>query len=139
MRKKEVDEKFKKFTIADLIAKSKTVSEAHEPDLCSIISESTMLIEESSNVDTAELAELPRRTSSKQCKASLQEYKELFLLAPKIIDRQPLFISRELRDKVDEVVRRLGERKMSVSGFIENLVLHHLDSYQEDIERWKRF
>ena len=71
---RKIDEKFKKFTVADLIAKSKIVSEAHEPNLSSIISESTMLIEESSNIDaaeSAESAELARRISSKQCKASL--------------------------------------------------------------------
>ncbi len=80
----------------------------------------------------------PHRTSSRQRRASLDEYREMFMTVPKIIDRQPVFVSREVRDRIDSVVRRLGERKMSVSGFLENLARHHLDMYADDLEQWKR-
>ena len=80
----------------------------------------------------------PHRTSSRQRRASLDEYREMFMTVPKIIDRQPVFVSREVRDRIDSVVRRLGERKMSVSGFLENLARHHLDLYADDLEQWKR-
>jgi len=80
----------------------------------------------------------PHRTSTRQRKASFDEYREVFLQAPKIIDRQPVFVSRETRDRIDDIVRKLGERKMSVSGFLENLARHHLETYREDIEQWKR-
>jgi hypothetical protein len=62
----------------------------------------------------------------------------MFMAVPKIIDRQPVFVSREVRDRIDSVVRRLGERKMSVSGFLENLARHHLDLYADELEQWKR-
>ena len=86
-----------------------------------------------------EQSEPPRRASSKQRKASLDEYREQFLRTPKISDRQPVFVSRAIRDSLDDVVRRLGERKMSVSGFLENLARHHLELYREDIEQWRKF
>lgn len=79
-----------------------------------------------------------KRTSSKQRKADLEEYKEQFLRTPKIVDRQPVFVSREVRDLLYDIVRRMGERRMSVSGFLENLSRHHLDSYAEELERWRR-
>lgn len=79
-----------------------------------------------------------RRTTSKQRKASLDEYREQFLRTPKITDRQPVFVSRATRDSLDDVVRRLGERKMSVSGFLENLARHHLEFYRQDIEQWRK-
>lgn len=85
-----------------------------------------------------EQSEPIRRVSSKQRKASLNEYREQFLRTPKITDRQPVFISRSTRDSIDDVVRRLGERKMSVSGFLENLARHHLELYREDIEQWRK-
>jgi hypothetical protein len=68
----------------------------------------------------------------------LEDYRETFLIAPRITDRQPVFVSREVRDRIDSVVRRLGERKMSVSGFLENLAHHHLDLYIDDLEQWRR-
>ncbi len=67
----------------------------------------------------------PKRTGSKQRKESLEQYREAFLQVPKLVDRKPVFVSLETRDKLDEIVRRLGGRKMSVSGFIENLARHH--------------
>ena len=85
-----------------------------------------------------ESTEPTRRTSSKQRKASLDEYREQFLRTPKITDRQPVFISRTTRDCIDDIVRRLGERRMSVSGFLENLANHHLELYAEEVEQWKR-
>ena len=85
-----------------------------------------------------ESAEPIRRTSSKQRKASLDEYREQFLKVPKITDRQPVFVSRATRDRIDDIVRKLGERRMSVSGFLENLANHHLETYREEVEQWKR-
>lgn len=79
-----------------------------------------------------------RRVSAKQRKVSLEEYREQFMTTPKITDRQPVFVSRTTRDRIDEIVRRFGERKMSVSGFLENIARHHLTLYNEDVEQWKR-
>lgn len=89
----------------------------------------------------SELPTIPtvsKRTSGKQRKGSLEEYRQTFLLVPKLEDRKPVFVSREVRDRLDEIARKLGGRKMSVSGFIENLALHHLEMYHEDIEAWKK-
>ena len=79
-----------------------------------------------------------KRISSKQRKESLEEYQQTFLSVPTLEDRKPVFISREIRDSLDEIVRKLGGRRMSVSGFIENLARHHLEIYQDDVELWKK-
>ena len=79
-----------------------------------------------------------RRISSKQRKESLEEYRQAFLTVPKLEDRKPVFISREVRDQLDEIARKLGGRRMSVSGFIENLARHHLEIYRDDVEMWKK-
>jgi hypothetical protein len=47
---------------------------------------------------------------------------------PRIEDRKPVFVSRHTRARLDRIVRLLGERGMSVSGLIENIALHHLDT-----------
>lgn len=79
-----------------------------------------------------------KRSSTKQRRASMEEYQQTYLTTPKIVDRQTIFISRTLRDEVDIVVRRLGDRKLSVSGFVENLVRAHLSDYASELEQWKR-
>jgi hypothetical protein len=79
-----------------------------------------------------------KRTSQKQRKDSLEEYRQTFLTIPKLDDRKPVFVSREVRDRIDEIVHRLGGRGRSVSGFIENLARHHLEIYRDDVELWKK-
>ena len=79
-----------------------------------------------------------RRISSKQRRLSLDEYRATYLRVPKIADRKPVFVSGEVRDRLDEIVRRLGGRGMSVSGLIENLARQHLLSYENDIDQWRK-
>lgn len=79
-----------------------------------------------------------RRISSKQRRLSLDEYRATYLRVPKITDRKPVFVSGEVRDRLDEIVRRLGGRGMSVSGLVENLARLHIEAYREDIEQWRK-
>lgn len=81
---------------------------------------------------------IARRISSKQRRLSLDEYRATYLQVPKITDRKPVFVSGEVRDGLDEIVRRLGGRGMSVSGLIENLARQHLSFYENDIDQWRK-
>ena len=95
-----------------------------------IIEESTMAIEEPPTIQ--------RRVSSKQRKLSLEEYRNAYLKVPTIIDRKPVFVSCEVRDRLEDYVRKLGGRKMSVSGLLENIARQHLDTYDADFEQWRK-
>ncbi len=79
-----------------------------------------------------------RRISSKQRRLSLDEYRATCLQVPKIADRKPVFVSREVRDRLDRIVRCLGDRGMSVSGLVENLARQHLAAYGNDIDQWRK-
>lgn len=79
-----------------------------------------------------------RRVSGRQRRLSLEEYRNTFLQVPRIEDRKPVFVSCEVRDRLDEYVRKLGSRKMSVSGLIENIVREHLKIYDTDFEQWRK-
>lgn len=81
---------------------------------------------------------IARRISSKQRRLSLEEYRTTYLQVPKITDRKPVFLSGEIRDKLDEIVRRIGGRGLSVSGLVENLARQHLIAYGNDIDQWRK-
>ena len=81
---------------------------------------------------------IQRRVSSKQRKLSLEEYRNTYLKVPIIIDRKPVFVSCEVRDRLEDYVRKLGGRKMSVSGLLENIARQHLDTYDADFEQWRK-
>ena len=92
-----------------------------------------------SGTDAEEVSgEVRRRTSGRQRRASLEEYRETYLTVPKIRNRKTVFVSEDVRDELDAVVRRLGGRGMSVSGLLENLAREHLAAYRGDIEQWRK-
>ena len=80
-----------------------------------------------------------RRMSSKQRKLSLDEYRATFLQVPRIVNRRPVFVSEEVRRKLDLIVLRLSDtRRMSVTGLLENICRHHIAMYEDDIEQWRK-
>lgn len=79
-----------------------------------------------------------KRSNLRQRKAAFEEYRRLFLTTPKIKHRKPVFISEDIRERLDEIARRLGYKGMSASGFLENMAIHHLKMYEEDIELWRK-
>lgn len=98
----------------------------------------TATVDESSSGTPEEVAVPQKRVSSKQRRLSLDEYRTAYLQVPKITDRKPVFVSGEVRDSLDRVVRYFGSRGMSASGMVENLVRLHLETYREDIEQWRK-
>ena len=95
-------------------------------------------IEEAQASTAAEPPTIQRRVSGKQRRLSLEEYRNAYLKVPVIIDRKPVFVSCEVRDRLEDYVRKLGGRKMSVSGLLENIARQHLDTYDTDFEQWRK-
>ena len=115
--------------------------DVENPDLRAIVENVTATTPHQEDELTNEVQSPPnpqKRISGKQRKATLAEYQQTFLQVPKIDDRKPVFVSSDVRDRLDRVVRILGGRRMSVSGIIENIVRHHLSLYEEDFEAWRK-
>ena len=93
----------------------------------------------SSSAEADTLPSVVRRVSSKQRKLSLDEYRATFLQVPRIVNRRPVFVSEEVRNKLDLIVLRLSDtRRMSVTGLLENICRHHIAMYEDDIEQWRK-
>lgn len=95
-------------------------------------------IEEAQTSITVESPTIQRRVSGKQRRLSLEEYRNAYLKVPVIIDRKPVFVCCEVRDRLEDYVRNLGGRKMSVSGLLENIVRQYLDICDADFEQWRK-
>ena len=107
-------------------------------------SESLNEVKEAMKADHSEqekqqtVSSIPRRISHKQRQESLESYREAFLLPHKIIDRKATYLSRSTWERLEFVVRRLGDYGANVSSFLECIALRHLEEYCEDIERWRK-
>lgn len=78
------------------------------------------------------------RISTKRRKLAFEEYQRQFLITPKITNRKPVFISEEARERLSWIANKLGDKNMSASGLVENMVRLHLETYDEDIEAWRK-
>ena len=85
-----------------------------------------------------ESATVQRRISAKMRKKTLEAYKQAYLVPTKRSNRKAVYLSREIQERADFIVRRLGDRGSNLSSFVENIVRQHLEEYGEDIEKWRR-
>lgn len=126
--KKSVELALQDFTPKNRVADSVIDEEA--------VAEAQSIMEVSTAIE--EPPTIQRRVSSKQRKLSLEEYRSTYLKVPVIKDRKPVFLSCEVRDRLDDYVHKLGGRKMSVSGLLENIARQHIDTYDADFEQWRK-
>lgn len=125
----------------DTSAIQEAVSQAIQPDGQDVMGTSDTdedMKDIPAGLEAAAERTIVRRISSKQRRLSLEEYRTTYLQVPKIADRKPVFVSREVRDGLDRIVRCLGGRGMSVSGLVENLARQHLSAYGNDIDQWRK-
>ena len=118
--------------VAEVAAEfSDPIPSSESPDSPSILEEPISL------PDGNDAKQTPmHRVSSKQRRLSFEEYRSVYLPVPKIENRMPLFISASLRDELDKIARRLGGKRMSASGIVENMVKHHLITYGDELKEW---
>ena len=139
-RKKSIDAALEDFSIENIkpLPLPSVAEQAQTEAVPSVTEETdevlpTNVVEQQPSAPT-----IQRRVSSKQRKLSLEEYRNAYLKVPVIIDRKPVFVSCEVRDRLEDYVRKLGGRKMSVSGLLENIARQHLDTYDADFEQWRK-
>ena len=141
---KSLSQVFVLILLSKVVLKSKScnllyVNELFRTTFDNLIVLITNEVLEESTSDMPEKTIVPqKRISSKQRRLSLDEYRTTYLHVPKIADRKPVFVSGEVRDSLDRIVRYFGGRGMSASGMVENLVRLHLKTYREDIEQWRK-
>ena len=116
----------------------KVAAEPSDPKPSSESSDVPMTEAEPVSLPDANDGKLPpvHRVSSKQRRLSFEEYRSAYLPIPKIENRMPVFISASLRDELDKIARRLGGKRMSASGIVENMVKHHLITYGDELKEW---
>lgn len=61
------------------------------------------------------------------------DYSAVFLSRYELKSRQGIYIEKETNETVKRIVHNIGGERLSVSGFIENVLKHHFELYKEEI------
>ena len=78
----------------------------------------------------------PRKAKSH--KEDLAAFRETYLQPERISHRKAVYVSDETQQRLDFVVRRIGLRGASISGYAERVLREHLDRYKDSIEQWRK-
>ena len=81
-------------------------------------------------------ASAPRKAKSH--KEDLATFRETYLQPVRISHRKAVYASDETQQRLDFVVRRIGLRGASISGYVERVLREHLDGYKDSIEQWRK-
>jgi hypothetical protein len=61
------------------------------------------------------------------------DYGSQFLGRNEIKSRQCVYISQRIHATISEIVRVIADKDISVGGYIDNVLLQHLETYKDDI------
>lgn len=78
----------------------------------------------------------PQREESRKRRGKAQDdYQTLFMKEATIPARigKTVYIRKEYHDRIQKIVRVIGEDQVSLFSYIDNVLAHHFASYQEEI------
>lgn len=81
------------------------------------------------------ICDKPKDTAKKK-KQSPIDYESVFLIRNELQNRQGLYIDKENYDTLQSLIGAIRRRtRLSISGLVDNIIRHHIELYEEDINR----
>lgn len=77
------------------------------------------------------------REETRRRRGREQDYETIFIREPRTVARagKTTYIRQEFHDTIQSVCRVIGGGKVSLSGYIDNVLAHHFDTYGGEITR----
>jgi len=68
-------------------------------------------------------------------KTKQTDYKRLFIRQSNEIARtgKTVYVRREFHDRIQKIVQVIGDNEISLFSYIDNIIAHHFDVFQDDI------
>lgn len=75
------------------------------------------------------------RESPKKKRGQSIDYEPVFLVRNELRNRQGLYIDKDNYEVLQTLVRSIRSERLSVSGLVDNIIRHHIELYEDDINR----
>ena len=79
-----------------------------------------------------DFSRVPRRERRKSDKG---DYESLFICRNTLRNRKTIYIAKELQDTLAEIVMSMRNRDMTIGIYVENIIIYHLETYKDEINR----
>ena len=83
--------------------------------------------------DTGDKNDTPEKPKEAKRKRNQVDYSSLFLQRNELKDRSCVYISRRIHATITEIVRVIADRDVTVGGYIDNVLLQHLETHKDEI------
>ena len=83
---------------------------------------------------TGEITEPPSRPPEKRKRKPQADYQCLFFNRIDFTHRKPLYITATTHRRLMRIVHLMDESKATISSYVENIILNHLDTFKEEID-----
>ena len=123
----EIDESF----IVAAVRKDRVLPVVVPPPLAPL--PATVLVQTEQSMESAAPPELPKEEGKR--KRNKQDYETLFIRESNITARlgKTVYIRKEFHDRIQKIVQVIGENEMSLFSYIDNIITHHFEVFQDDI------
>lgn len=79
--------------------------------------------------------ELPSsKIPGKKKRKTQDDYQEAFFVRVDFTHRKPLYITAATHRRLMRIVHLMDESKATISSYVENIILNHLETFREDID-----
>ena len=93
--------------------------------------EKTETVEKPEISATPEFApEKPKETRRRRSQA---DYSSIFLQRNELKERSCVYISKRIHNTISEIVRCIANRDVTVGGYIDSVLLQHLEAHKDEI------
>jgi len=92
---------------------------------------------EQSEKPSDETTQIEQPKEENKRKRKTQDYESLFIRESGITARlgKTVYIRKEFHDRILKIVQVVGSNEISLFSYIDNVLAHHFDNYQEDISQ----
>jgi len=74
-------------------------------------------------------------TGKRKRREQTENFRDTYFRRVDFYDRQLLYITRATHEKLTMIVNLIGGRRATISSYVENILLQHLESNKEEINR----
>ena len=138
-KKINVDEIDEQFIIAS-VRKDRIQPDIVPPPLAPL--PATVPVQQAERQEQSPQAETPvlseqQKEDGKRKRNRAQDYESLFIRESNITARlgKTVYIRKEFHDRIQKIVQVIGGNDVSLFSYIDNLITHHFELFQDDIVR----
>lgn len=116
-------------TIVDAIATAKTETEVKSKTVGQVVEPAEEIAEPATKA-----VEPPVKPPERKKRKPQADYQSLFFNRIDFTHRKPLYITATTHRRLMRIVHLMDESKATISSYVENIILNHLDTFKEEID-----